>query len=369
MEFENSITIFIFLLFATLYLYVISTITNIGVISTIAKILAILTFTITLIGLFFSSLSKRKSIIKFYYLGLFLIGVGIIIIQLTTKSVASITQYYFILALLIAMLLSLLDLRNYIIYLKRIINNQNIKINALNKNKVEQTDEISSLKNKLKRFQEKSDQKNVMIQSLRKDGSKIKKAEKVIEELQNKTENYKVKIKKTNKKAKKANEKLQAVDSQTKKISRKLKQSEKELNKQEGLKKHYSKTLRNIRKKRKEDEELLIVSNDGKSVHRPKCITVRNIDKENRKLIKNWEQAHKDGYKGCGLCKPHIKPKTIVKNKIKYKFVASKGSDKVHKAGCVLTSKIEKKEMEYFRTYKAALKKGFTACRVCNPEQ
>jgi myosin heavy subunit len=368
-EFKNSITTFIFLLFATLYLYVISTITNIGIISTIAKNLAIITFTITLIGLFIGSLSKRKSVIIFYYLGLFLIGVGIIIIQLITKSVASVIQYYFILAILIAMLLSLLDLRNYIFYLKRMINNQNIKINTLNKNKKKQNEKISSLENNFKKIQEKSDQKNVMIKSLKKDGSKIKKAKKVIEELQNKTENYKVKIKKTNKKAKKANEKLKTVDSESKKISRKLKRNEKELNKQEGLKKQYSKSLRNIRKKRKEDEELLIVSNDGKSVHRPKCITVRNIDKENRKLIKNWELAQKDGYKGCGLCKPHIKPKVIVKNKIKFKFVASKDSDKVHKAGCVITSKIERKDMEYFRTYKAALKKGFTACRVCNPEQ
>ena len=267
------------------------------------------------------------------------------------------------------MLLSLLDFRNYIIHLKRIINNQKITINALNKNNTIQQKEMSSFKNKLKTSQEKLDQNNTLIKSLKKDASKGRTADKVIKELENKTQNYKVRIKKTNKRAKKVNEKLQTVDSQTKKISRKLKKNEKELNKQEELKKQYAKTLRNIRKRKKEDEELLIVSNDGKSVHRPKCITVRNIDKENRKLIKNWELAQKDGYKGCGLCKPHIKPKVIVKNKIKFKFVASKDSDKVHKAGCVITSKIERKDMEYFRTYKAALKKGFTACRVCNPEQ
>ena len=152
-------------------------------------------------------------------------------------------------------------------------------------------------------------------------------------------------------------------------LERKLARKQKEAERQEELKKQYSKSLRSIRKHKKEEKELLIVSPDGKSVHRPKCIAVRHISKEHRKLIKNWATAKKEHYEGCKLCKPHIKPQVIVKGNIKYKFISSKISDKIHKASCNLTRNIETKDMVYFRTYKASLKKGYTACRVCNPDE
>jgi methylphosphotriester-DNA--protein-cysteine methyltransferase len=146
----------------------------------------------------------------------------------------------------------------------------------------------------------------------------------------------------------------------------KLSIKEKEIAKQEELKNKYSKTLRIIRKRKKQEEELLVVAYDGKSVHRPKCIAVRNIPKDNRKLIANWKTAEKEGYRGCGLCRPHIMPKVVVMGSRKYKFVASKDSDKVHKLSCVLVKNIKDKDL--FTTYKQALKKGYTACRVCISE-
>lgn len=103
-------------------------------------------------------------------------------------------------------------------------------------------------------------------------------------------------------------------------------------------------------------------------MHKPKCVAVRNISKEHRKLIKNWNLAKKEGSGGCKLCSSHIKPKVLVHGKINYKFVASKDSDKVHTAACSLVSNIYSNERVFFRTYKAVLKKGYTACRVCNPQ-
>ncbi len=154
---------------------------------------------------------------------------------------------------------------------------------------------------------------------------------------------------------------------ETAKLERELRTKEAEAEKEAELKRQYSRSLKNIRKKKKEEEELLVVSNDGKSVHVPRCIVVRNIPKESRKLVKDWKTAEKEGFKGCKLCKPHIKAKSITKDNVEYLFIASKSSDKIHKAACMLVKNIESKDRTYFKTYRAALKKGYTACRICNP--
>ncbi|MBN1156433.1 hypothetical protein JXA85_02370 [Candidatus Woesearchaeota archaeon] len=161
--------------------------------------------------------------------------------------------------------------------------------------------------------------------------------------------------------------KKEDAEKEKKKLETELKKKELEVQKEAELKRQYSKTLRNIRKKKKQEKELLVVSNDGKSVHRPKCIVVRNIPKESRKLVKDWKTAEKEKYRGCQLCKPHVKAKTVIKNDVEYLFVASKESDKVHKAACLLVKNIESKDKLYFKTYRQALKKGYTACRICNP--
>ena len=72
---------------------------------------------------------------------------------------------------------------------------------------------------------------------------------------------------------KKAAEKVKSQEA----LERKLKKKEREVEKEAELKRQYSKSLRSVRKHAKEDKELLVVSPDGKSVHKPKCIAVRNI--------------------------------------------------------------------------------------------
>ncbi|MFH1590776.1 MAG: hypothetical protein ABIC95_02510 [archaeon] len=167
----------------------------------------------------------------------------------------------------------------------------------------------------------------------------------------------------------KEKDEMVALQKKASKFERALKAKDVETEKQAELKSKYAKTLRNMRKTKKEAEELLVVSQDGESVHRPKCIAVRNIPKDNRMLIKNWASAKKEGYTGCKLCNPHQEGKVVIRNDQKYKFVASKDSDKLHKASCLLVKRIDNKDRVLFKTYKSALKKGYTACRVCNPQQ
>lgn len=278
------------------------------------------------------------------------------------------TKYYFVLAVLIALLLSLLDFRYIISAKSRIIAEHRSQLSKME-------NIIDKLQAELQKQKDESSKKTDEIRKTKWQIAEVKgKSTKLINE--EKTEKHIVELAKRADKFKERSEKLAAdrkkfamSRKEQELLQRKLARSQKEIGRQAELKKQYSKALTNIRKRKKEEEELLVVSSDGKSVHRPKCIAVRHLTKEKRKLIKNWKTAQKEGYVGCGLCKPHIKPVVIVKDKVKYKFVGSKGSDKAHKASCLLVKNISNKDREYFRTYRAAIKKKYTACRVCNPEQ
>jgi methylphosphotriester-DNA--protein-cysteine methyltransferase len=97
---------------------------------------------------------------------------------------------------------------------------------------------------------------------------------------------------------------------------------------------------------------------------------VRNIQKKDRKLIPNWKEARAGGYTGCKLCNPDKLNESVKHNYVKYKFVGSKGSDKFHKPSCtVLAHNISPKDKQYFKTYRQAVKNGYTPCRICNPQQ
>jgi uncharacterized membrane protein YgaE (UPF0421/DUF939 family) len=317
----KSLAITILSLLSVLFLFVVSDMIG----SNIGTTIALGLFAIIIILL--TVTSKRSS--RFFY-ALLLIA-SIIMLMLTAMKIAydSIFALYYVLAVLFALFIAILDIINY----------------------------IEKVEHALDKMKKALDMKN---KDLDKRDKKTKQLEKDLESLQNKKDQTK--------KIANQNKAMKTLETENKKLKEQVKKAEKETEKQVELKQKYSKTLTNTRKRKKEEEELLIVSSDGKSVHKPKCIAVRNVPKENRKLIKNWETAEKEGYSGCKLCSPHVKPTVIEKDNRKYRFVASKDSDKLHTADCKLIDNINKEEQVYFSTYKAALKKGYTACRVCNPQ-
>ncbi len=374
MKYENSITIIIFLLIVDLFFYFITSISTIKAINVYGRIISIIVFAIVLLGLFIASSREKKTLSRFYYISLFVISLIILIFQLVSIKIGTIVHYYFILAVLIALLLSLLDLRVFFLTRAKAVINYRLQASKTQKDMDKLQTELQKQKDITETYKEEVKKRELTARRAREMAVGMeKKASKTARELKKKEKH----IAQLNRKAAELREKTKKLAEDKKKtanlrksqelLERKLKRSKKEIERQAELKSQYSKTLRRIRKRKKEEEELLVVSPDGKSVHRPKCIAVRHVSKEHRKLVKNWKTAEKKGYKGCKLCKPHIKPKVVVKGRVKYRLVVSKISDKIHKVSCTLVRNIRPKDREYFRTYKAALKKGYTACRICNP--
>ena len=375
MKFENSISMFIFTIIVSLYLFFISNISTIRFINYYGEIVAITTFSISLIGLFFSSLKIPKSNSYLYYILLFITSIIIIIFKFVFSEISQITKYYFVLAILIALMLSLLDLKYFLMNKNRIykkydatIHHLNVEIQRLNGELTTCHELNQSYNNEITKKVDSMRALKISLADAKKEIESLKRENKKSEKLNTELNEQIKNLKDINKNLSNKTKKISEINKEQEKLKRKLSKTEAEVTRQVELKSKYSKTISSIRRKKKEEQELLVVSEDASSVHRPKCMAVRNIPKENRKLIKNWKLAKKEGYKGCKLCKPHIKPAIIIKNGIKYKFIGTKTSDKVHKISCVLTKNIDKKEMIYFKTYKEAIKKKYTACRVCNPE-
>ncbi|MCF7859984.1 MAG: hypothetical protein K9N07_11800 [Candidatus Cloacimonetes bacterium] len=314
--------------------------------------------------------SRRKSLITMYYFGLFLVS-GLLFIYFMMNPTDFI-KYFYILSVLIALVLAIIDLR---MGSRKIERDLRARIQVLkDRHEIElKNQKANEAYNKNEKLESKT---AALEKEISESKSKINSYRSEIKSYKTEINSYKKEIDTLKKQLEKTS-KIEVTQTQRRRISKLLSEKtelektlskkEQEIEKQAELKQKYSKSLRNIRKSRKAEEELLVVAQDGKSVHRPKCIAVRNIPKDNRKLIANWKTAQKDGYKGCGLCRPHIIPKVITKGNRKFRYVASKGSDKVHKLSCVLVKNIKEKDL--FSTYKQALKKGYTACRVCISEE
>lgn len=293
----------------------------------------------------------------------------LMIYKIFAIDVSSIIKFYYVLAVLIALLFSLMDYKKIFIDELRLFALCKRKLNESEKEIIDLRASIEVLTRQMGAHKEIIKQKNLEIANAKKETSLAKREAGSAKRSATANENKVVNLNKRIDNLKDKNKRLVKSSKEAIKLTKEKNKLEKEVKYQANLKAKYSKTLSTIKRKKKEDKELLVVSKDGGSVHRPKCIAVRNVPKENRILIKNWKLAQKENYKGCGLCKPHIKSEVIVRKGVKFKFVGSKTSDKVHKASCVLIKKIDEKDRQYFRTYKVALKKKFTACRVCNPEQ
>jgi len=366
MKLENSLTIFIFSLVSSMFLYLISGTSSINAVNIYGGIISAVLFAIAMVGLFATSILRKRSLSSVYYMLLFITALIILIFHILSWGISSLLQSYFALAALIGLLLSLLDFRHIIIIKEKIIQYYQNKFKNAQK-------EIEKLKNELQKQKEKTEEIQTRIKGKTQTITKLKNKTSQIAKSFNKSEkqinSLNTKIVQLNKRkssSAKEKKKIAELKTEQQKFQRELARSKKEAKKESELKIKYSKTLLNIRKRKKEAEELLVISSDGKSVHKPKCIIVRNVPKENRKLMKNWKTAKKQGLKGCKLCKPHTKDTTVQNNHIQYKFVASKDSDKVHKASCLLVKNINRKEKIFFKNYKAALKKGYTSCRICN---
>ncbi len=365
MKYENSLTIFIFSLIVSMFLYVIRGISSPSV-KVYAGIIAVIVFSIALIGLLITSLLLRRSLSTVYYLLLFLASLMALTLYIISDGLTVLIQYYFALTVLIGLLISLLDFRQLLVIKSRTVEYFRARANEAKLESRKLQDALENQKSKTSRLQDELKENKQSISKLNNEKRSISRN---LDQAKRNIGNMTKRIENLNKSRKNATAQKKTVaqlKKEQQKFQRALARSQKQAEYQAELKSKYSKTLSNIRKRKKEEEELLVISSDGKSVHKPKCIVVRNVPKESRKLIKNWQVAKKQGLKGCKLCKPHTKDSIIQNNHIKYKFVASKESDKIHAASCILVKNIAQKDRLFFKNYKAALKKGYTACRICN---
>jgi myosin heavy subunit len=432
MKYGNSLIIFIYLLLADLFLYSAASLYPATFLGPYTDLAFTLIFSLSLLGFFLSSFDQQKNDSRFYYYFLWIVSLIFVFLYIfETKALANIAKYYFVLAVLIALLLAILDYKRYtagkirLERLRRLQDKQKYQgmINYQKRNLSELRDYSHTLKELNEEYKIANENKNTEIGSAQRElmqikreasmiSDQIKKGQLSIEELDRKTLQLKDKSakieeakanlahierqnlllrKELSKKAAELREKealhgrylstlkqvadskkaVKELEQDNTKLKRVVSKVESEAQKQEELKQKYSKTLLNMKNAKRDLEELLVVSPDGGSVHRPTCIAVRNIPKESRKLIKNWKEAIKQGYKGCKLCSPDKKYKdnVLMKGSTKYRYIGSKGSDKFHKISCSLVKRIHPADKLYFKSYKQALNKGYTECRVCDPKQ
>jgi hypothetical protein len=385
MKYGNSLITFIYILLADLFLYFAASIYPGTFLVPYADILFALVFSLSLFGFFLSSFREQSRISWTYYYLLWLISLVFIFLYIfQPELLLNIAKYYFVLSVLIALLLAILDYKKHTArsirserarYLLEKQKYQGI-LNYQKKNLEELREYSSTLKELNEEYKIKNEQKNTEIGEAQRElsifrreaeliSSQIKRGQLSIEDLEHKT----TQLRDRNAKIEEAKLKLAHLERQNLLLRKELGRKMGEAQRQSFLKEKYSKTLKNIRKDKKELESLLVVSPDGNSVHRPNCIVVRNVAKEDRKLIPSWKEAKAQNYKGCKLCNPQKNNESVVKGTVKYRFVGGKGLDKIHRLSCTSVARIAPKERQYFRSYKQAVKKGYTPCRVCNPTQ
>ncbi|NOZ80189.1 MAG: hypothetical protein GXP63_00830 [DPANN group archaeon] len=339
MKYENAAITFIIVMLADLFLYWFARESANNFFNTFGKLLFMAVVVLALLRFLMTSIQFQKQTSSLFYFGLLVITLLLMLAQLiASAAVVPVIDYFFIFAVMIAVFLAIIELGRHFYDLHLIIRKEQ---DARMRAEKAFNRQISAEERARKRLL--GEQANLLAQN-KKYRSYLQRRQENITELSREAATAKTEL-------------------------RKAQRNIKEMGRQEELKKKYAKSLYNLRRKIHEEEELLVVSPDGKSVHDPGCIVVRNIKKENRKLIKNWATAKKEGYKGCGMCNPHKKDKALIRNGRKYRFVGSKVSDKLHKVSCNVVERIPPKDRELFTSYKKGLAKGYTACRVCNPGQ
>jgi methylphosphotriester-DNA--protein-cysteine methyltransferase len=103
---------------------------------------------------------------------------------------------------------------------------------------------------------------------------------------------------------------------------------------------------------------VLAASKGAEKYHNVACGAVKNIKAENKVCYDYPEDAVRDGYSACGLCKPAEHTKVV----------ASKESNKYHLPSCGAVKNIKKENLAEFASPEEAAKSGATEpCGVCKP--
>lgn len=390
---HDALSVFIYVLVAELFLYFVASFSMGNLLGGLGDLFFAAALCITLLGILVASYRHGSRKLRFFYYLLWIVSLIFVYLYIFHYGeVQPFLKYYFMLAVLVALLVSILDRkvhgqRKYIvvkskdaemerqrrlsesIMYQREIDEQNKRLEDLKA----YTEKLRSVKAK---YQQESEDKLLKLAKAREEldrqanetqmvGKRLADGVRYKEELDKKDSMLADK----NRKMQEDRQKLSELQKKNDALRKVLNKAIGEAEKQSELKQKYSKTLTNIRKAKKEEEALLVVSPDGKSVHRPACIAVRTISKENRRLIPNWKEAKAEGYKGCKLCKPHEENDYVIRDGVKYRFVVSRDSDKIHKTNCTVLKSISDSDKVYLKSYKSAVKKGYTPCRVCNPKQ
>ncbi len=412
----GALSIFIYVMVAELFFYFISSISASRLFGSYADLFFAAAFCVTLMGLLVASYRHTGRRTRLFYYLLWIVSLVFVFIYIFHYgTLIPVLRYYFVLAVLIALLLSIMDGRIQRRYVavnvkeadlerqRRISDKRNyqhalearkreleaekmiyqqaleekIKQLEAERHKIDNLKEYTESLRKVKeKYQQECDDKLLKLAQAREELERRNRETEMVGKRLSEGMLYKEELKKKeslladkSQKMVAAKGRLSELQKRNDQLRKVLEKAVSEAERQAELKQKYSKTLNNIKKAKKSEEALLVVSPDGKSVHRPACIAVRNISKDNRKLIPSWKEAKAQNYKGCKLCKPYIENDSIIREGVKYRFVVSRDSDKLHKTNCTVLRSIPDKDKQYFKTYKQGVKKGYTPCRVCNPKQ
>lgn len=111
-------------------------------------------------------------------------------------------------------------------------------------------------------------------------------------------------------------------------------------------------------------EKRFIVDKSKGIYHLPDCPLLKNIMSKNKVEMGAKEITDK-GYKPCDICKPLLSAPPLEKGKGEY--VGNKSSKKFHKLDCPWAKKISERNRVYFKTREEAIKQGYIPCSVCKP--
>lgn len=111
-------------------------------------------------------------------------------------------------------------------------------------------------------------------------------------------------------------------------------------------------------------EKRFIVDKSKGIYHLPDCPLLKNIASKNKVEMGAKEITDK-GYKPCDTCKPLLSTSPLEKGKGEY--VGNKSSRKFHKLDCPWAKRISERNRVYFKTKEEAIKQGYIPCSVCKP--
>lgn len=111
-------------------------------------------------------------------------------------------------------------------------------------------------------------------------------------------------------------------------------------------------------------EKRFVVDESKGIYHLPSCPLLKGIASK-KKVEMGAKEITDKGYKPCDVCNPLSASSSPEKEKGGY--VGNKSSKKFHKLDCSWAKKIGEPNRVYFKTREEAIKQGYTPCQVCKP--